>query len=198
MPAYTAPFGFIPIQRRDGLPFAGVVREYPIASEYATQLRRGDLVRLTTAGALAKAADTDATPTTTGGLLGVFMGCSYTDAVVGKTFRTYWTASTVATDAVAMIADDPKLLFRVAHVSSGVTVAGATYADTVGKNIEVVQNTTATKFSDIAVATPVSADGKPFRVVDVDRGSAATLTTYTALFVTYAINVHAYACIAPT
>ena len=67
MPAYTAPFGFEPVQRRDGLPYAGVVREYPIATGYATQLRRGDLVRLTTAGALAKATDTNATPTTTGG-----------------------------------------------------------------------------------------------------------------------------------
>jgi len=200
MPAYTAPFGFEPVQRRDGLPYSGVTREYPIASSYGTQLRRGDLVRVNTSGALIKATDTSATPTAIGGIMGVFMGCAYTDAVLGRTYRTYWTASTVAPDAVAMIVDDPLVIFRAAYVSSGVTISAQAYTAVIGKNVEVVQNTTATKFSDIAVSGVTSTDGAPFRVVDVDRASRATIasTTYTALFVTYAINVHAWKCIAPT
>jgi hypothetical protein len=200
MPAYTAPFGFEPVQRRDGLPYAGVVREYPIATGYGTALRRGDLVRVNTSGALIKATDTDATPTTTGGIMGVFMGCAYTDAVLGRTYRTYWAASTAAPDAVAMIVDDPRVIFRVAYVSSGVTISAQAYADVIGKNVAVVQNTTATKYSDIAVSGVTSADGAPFRVVDVDRDSKATIasTTYTALLVTYALSVHAWTCIAPT
>jgi len=200
MPVYTKPFGFEPVQRRDGLPYAGVVREYPIASAYGTALRRGDLVRVNTSGALIKATDTNATPTTAGGIMGVFVGCAYTDAVLGRTYRTYWTAATSAPDAVAMIVDDPRALFRVAYVSSGVTISAQAYADVIGKNVEVVQNTTATKFSDIALTGVTSADGAPFRVVDVDRDSRATIasTTYTALLVTYAINCHAWDCIAPT
>ena len=200
MPAYTAPFGFEPVKRRDGLPYAGVTREYPIASAYGTALRRGDLVRVNTSGALIKADDTSATPTTTGGIMGVFMGCSYTDAVLGKTFRTYWTAATSAPDAVAMVVDDPRMLFRVAYVSGTTVISAQAYTDVIGKNVEVVQNTTATKFSDIAVTGTTSADGPPFRVVDVDRDSRATIasTTYTAVFVTYGVAAHAWTCIAPT
>ena len=203
MPAYTAPFGFEPVKRRDGLPYAGFTREYPIATGFATQLRRGDLVRLLDSGALAKCADTAAiagADTTDSGILGIFMGCSYTDAVLGKTFRTYWTAATSAPDAVAMVVDDPRMLFRVAYVSGTTVISAQAYTDVIGKNVEVVQNTTATKFSDIAVTVTTSADGPPFRVVDVDRDSRATIasTTYTAVFVTYGVAAHAWTCIAPT
>ena len=198
MPVYTAPNGFEPVQRRDGLPYAGVVREYPIASGYATQLRRGDLVMVLSTGALIKWAGTTAVynsaDTTDAGILGVFMGCSYTDAVLGKTFRTYWTASTSAADAMAMVVDDPEVIFRAVYVSSGVTVSAQTYAATIGKNVGVVQNTTKTATSDIAISGVATTASLPFRVVDVDRDSAASATTYTALFITYGITFHAWTC----
>jgi hypothetical protein len=198
MPVYTAPNGFEPVQRRDGLPYAGVVREYPIATGYGTQLRRGDLVMLLSTGALIKWAGTtgvyNSTDTTDAGILGVFMGCSYTDAVLGKTFRTYWTASTAAADAMAMVVDDPEVIFRAVYVSSGVTVSAQTYAATIGKNVSVIQNTTKTATSDIAISGVNTTSTLPFRVVDVDKDSAATATTYTALFITYGITFHAWTC----
>ena len=196
MPIYTAPNGFEPVQRRDGLPYAGAVREYPIATGYATQLRRGDLVMLLSTGALIKWAGTtgvyNSTDTTDAGILGVFMGCSYTDAVLGKIFRTYWTASTAAADAMAMVVDDPDVIFRAIYVSSGVTVSAQTYAATIGKNVSVIQNTTKTQTSDIAISGVATTGTLPFRVVDVDRDSAASATTYTALFITYGITFHAW------
>jgi len=196
MPVYTAPNGFEPVQRRDGLPYAGAVREYPIATGYATQLRRGDLVMLLSTGALIKWAGTtgvyNSADATDAGILGVFMGCSYTDAVLGKTFRTYWTASTAAADAMAMVVDDPDVIFRAIYVSSGVTVSAQTYAATIGKNVAVVQNTTKTQTSDIAITGAATTATLPFRVVDVDRDSAASATTYTALFITYGITFHAW------
>jgi hypothetical protein len=130
--------------------------------------------------------------TTDAGILGVFMGCSYTDAVLGKTFRTYWTASTVAADAKAMVADDRDLIMRAIYVSSGVTVSAQTYAATIGKNVSVIQNTTKTVTSDIAISGIATTSTLPFRVVDVDRDSAASATTYTALFVTYNVAMHAW------
>jgi len=199
MPVYTTPNGFEPVQRRDGLPYAGMTREYPIATGYATQLRRGDLVRLLDSGALVKCADTTAiagADTTDSGILGVFLGCSYTDSVLGKTFRTYWTASTAAADAKAMVCDDPDVIFRAVYVSSGVTVSAQTYAATIGKNVSVVQNTTKTQTSDIAISGVATTSTLPFRVVDVDRDSAASATTYTALFITYGVAMHAYAHVA--
>lgn len=192
MPAYTAPNGFEPVSRRDGLPYSGATREYPIASGYGTALRRGDLVRLNNAGALVKAADTTALTANVGGFVGIFMGCSYTDPVLGKTFRTYWTASTVAADAVAMVCDDPDIIFRAVYVSSGVTVSGQTYAAVIGKNLSIVQNTTKTTSSDIAVSGVANTATLPLRVVDVDRDSINASGTYTALFVTYGSAMHAF------
>ena len=192
MPAYTAPNGFEPVSRRDGLPYAGATREYPIASGYATALRRGDLVRLNNSGALVKAADTTALTANVGGFVGIFMGCSYTDPVLGKTFRTYWTASTVAADAVAMVCDDPDIIFRAVYVSSGVTVSGQTYAAVIGKNLSIVQNATKTTSSDIAVSGVANTATLPLRVVDVDRDSINASGTYTALFVTYGSAMHAF------
>lgn len=198
MPVYTAPNGFEPVQRRDGLPYAGVVREYPIATGYSTQLRRGDLVMVLSTGALIKWAGTtgvyNSADTTDAGILGVFMGCSYTDTVLGKTFRTYWTASTAAADAMAMVVDDPEVIFRAVYVSSGVTVSAQTYAATIGKNVSVVQNTTKTTTSDIAISGVNTTSTLPFRVVDVDKDSAASATTYTALFITYGTTFHAWTC----
>lgn len=197
MPAYTAPNGFEPVSRRDGQPYAGTTREYPIASGYATQLRRGDLVYLISDGTLAKWAGTTAlagADTTDAGILGVFMGCSFTDPVLGKTFRTYWTASTVAADARAMVVDDRDMIFRAVYVSSGVTVSAQTYAATIGKNVSVIQNTTKTTTSDIAISGVNTTATLPFRVIDVDRDSNATAagTTFTALFVTYNLSMHAW------
>lgn len=192
MPAYTAPNGFEPVSRRDGLPYSGATREYPIASGYGTALRRGDLVRLNTAGALVKAADTTALTANVGGFVGIFLGCSYTDPVLGKTFRTNWTASTVAADAVAMVADDPDLIFRAVYVSSGTTVSAQTYAAVIGKNVAIVQNTTKVATSDIAVSGAASTATLPLRVVDVDRDSINSAGNYTAVFVTYGAAMHAF------
>lgn len=192
MPAYTAPNGFEPIARRDGLPYSGATREYPIASGYNTALRRGDLVRLNTSGALVKAADTTALTASVGGFVGIFLGCSYTDPVLGKTFRTYWTANTVAADAVAMVADDPDLIFRAVYVSSGTTVSAQTYAAVIGKNVAIVQNTSKVATSDIAVSGAASTATLPLRVVDVDRDSINSAGNYTAVFVTYGAAMHAF------
>lgn len=195
MPQYTAPNGFVPVSRRDGLPYAGATREYPIASGYATALRQGDLVYLISDGTLAKWTGTTAlagADTTDAGILGVFMGCSYTDTVLGKTFRTYWTASTVASDARAMVADDRDLIFRAVYVSSGVTVSAQTYAATIGKNVSVIQNTTKTTTSDIAISGVNTTATLPFRVVDIDRDSVNSSGTFTALFVSYNLSMHAW------
>ena len=205
MPAYTNPFGFEPVQRRDGLPYAGVAREYPIATGYAHALRRGDLVRLLDSGALVWCGDTTAiagADTTDSGILGIFMGCSYTDAVLGKTYRTYWTASTAAADAIAMVVDDPEVIFRAAYVSGTTVVAEQTYAAVVGKNMSIVQNVTAAqyKFSDIAVSGVATTSTLPIRCVDVDRASEFYPVTspakYTAVFATWGVGMHAFAHVA--
>lgn len=189
MPAYTVPNGLEPVQRIDGLPYAGATRDVPIASGFATALRPGDLVRIAS-GTIAK--ETGTTAVTSGGALGVFLGCKYTDPVLGFTNRTNWTAGTVAPDAFAIVADDPGLVFRAVYVSSGVTVSGQTYAAVVGKNVALVQNTTSTGRSDVAVTGAATTNTLPLRVVDVDRASINAAGNFTAVFVKFNATMHAY------
>ena len=111
MPAYTKPFGFQPVNLIGGRVNAGSTREVPISANFATKIRYGDLVTIAS-GVIAR--DTATTAFTSGGVLGVFLGCSYTDATMGKVFRQNWIASTVASDAVAIVCDDPQMIFRVA------------------------------------------------------------------------------------
>jgi len=187
MPAYTKPFGLQPVQLVGGIPYAGTVQEYPITSGYATALRPGDVVAIAS-GVVAKWTGTTTIPT--GGVVGVFQGCSYTDATLGKTFRTNWTAGTVAADAMAIIAADPKLVFRVAYVSGTTVVAGQTAAAVIGKNVAAVQNTTSTGTSDVAVTGAATTNTLPLKVIDVDRASADASGNFTAVLVTYQSGMH--------
>lgn len=187
MPAYTKPFGFQPVQLVGGIPYAGAVREYTISSGYGTALRPGDIVAIAS-GVIAKWTGTTTIPT--GGVVGVFQGCSYTDPVLGKTFRTNWTAGTVAADAVAIVADDPKLVMRVAYVSGTTVVAGQAAADVIGKNVAAVQNTTSTGVSDVAVSSAATTNTLPLKVIDVDRASVNAAGTFTAVLVVYQPGMH--------
>lgn len=189
MAAYTKPFGLQPIQLLGGQVYAGSTREVPIASAYGTALRPGDTVRIAS-GTIAK--ETGTTAVTSGGVLGVFIGCSYTDATLGKTFRTNWAASTVASDAVAIVADDKDLIMRVAYVSGTTVISGQTYAAVVGKNVALVQNATSTGTSDVAVTGAATTNTLPLRVVDVDRDSINAAGTYTAVLVKWNTTMHAY------
>jgi hypothetical protein len=188
MPAYTKPFGFQPVNLIGGRVNAGSTREVPISANFATKIRYGDLVTIAS-GVIAR--DTATTAFTSGGVLGVFLGCSYTDATMGKVFRQNWIASTVASDAVAIVCDDPQMIFRVAYVSSGTTVTGLTYANAVGKNVRVYANDTSTVTSDAAVGAIATTSTLPYRVIDVDRDSW-TGSLYSALLVTYNFGNHAY------
>jgi hypothetical protein len=188
MPAYTKPFGFQPVNLIGGRVNAGSTREVPISANFATAIRYGDRVTIAS-GVIAR--DTATTAFTSGGVLGIFLGCTYTDATLGKTFRQNWVASTVASDAVAIVCDDPQMIFRVAYVSGTTVVTGLTYANAVGKNVAAVSNTTSTVISDTAVSGIATTNTLPYRVIDVDRDSLSG-TLYTALLVTYNFGNHAY------
>jgi hypothetical protein len=189
MPAFTTPVGFQPIQLVGGIPYAGATNEYTITSGYGTALRPGDVVAIAS-GVIAKWTGTTTIPT--GGVIGIFLGCSYTDATLGKTFRTNWTAGTVASDAVAIVADDPKLIFRAVYVSGTTVVSGQTAAAVIGKNVAAVQNTTSTGTSDIAVSSAATTNTLPIKVVGVDRDSVNAAGTFTAVLCVWQPTMHAF------
>lgn len=102
----NAPAGLIPVRHMTG----GAIRtnEYSIASEYNTDIFTGDVVEMTGTGKnVAKAAAENVDN------IGVFVGCRYKNAQGEQIFSRYWPASTVATDVVALVVDDPNVVFEV-------------------------------------------------------------------------------------
>ena len=177
-PTISAPYGLKPINLIGGQVFAGATRQLPITTSsvnYATAIFYGDVVKLASTGTLnIDSGTTTATP------VGVFLGCSYTDPTFGKVFRQYYPASTVASDIVAYVQDDPDALFKVAVVS-GTTVIAAVGRTFVGNNVEMVNNTgsTTTGNSAAAVTDPATTDTLPLRIIDVVTDTAI-VTTATA------------------
>lgn len=172
-PTVSAPYGLIPVQLLGGRVYAGATRMIPIASGYATDLLYGDVVNLAADGTLEKDTGTaTATP------VGVFLGCQYTNPSTKQWLQTqYWPANTVASDALAVVADDPQLLFKVAVVSA--TTAIAAFGRTqVGRNAALVQNagSTTTGDSKVAINAPATTNTLPVRIIDVVHESKLTTT----------------------
>lgn len=101
-------FGLRPYRHISG----GVIRfnEYKIASGYATDLYRGDPVRLLTTGYIARSGATDTD------VLGPFMGAMYTATDGSVVFSQHWPASTTtlgSADVTAWVSDDPNVEYLI-------------------------------------------------------------------------------------
>lgn len=149
-PTVSAPYGLQPVKLIGGQVYVGSTRYLPIASGYAANIFYGDVVKLASSGTVQK--DTGTTTVAANGVAGIFVGCTYTNpSTKQKVFAQYWPTGTVASDAQAIVVDDPDVLFKVAAVSSGTTVAF--YGQTViGNNVALVQNSGSTTTGDSAVA----------------------------------------------
>jgi hypothetical protein len=188
-PSVSGPYGLIPINLIGGQVFASATRQIPIASASGTAIYFGDVVKLNSSGTLDKDAGTSsATP------IGVFLGCAYTDPVYGKTFRQYYTASTVASDIVAYVQDDPDALFKVAVVSTGTNISYVTRAN-VGENAVLVQTagSTITGDSKVAVSSTTGTTSTwPIRIIDVIAETQSAAGSYTEVVVKWNQGMHQY------
>jgi len=148
-PTVDKPYGLQPVNLIGGQVFAGSTRLLKIASGYAANIFYGDVVKLVNTGTIQK--ETGTTTVSAQGVAGIFLGCTYTDPSTKQPrWSQYWPSGTVASDAQAYVADDPDVLFKVAAVSSGTTVAF--YGQTViGNNVALVQNTGSSTTGDSAV-----------------------------------------------
>lgn len=190
-PSVDSPYGLLPINLIGGQVFAGSTRLIPIATNASTAIFYGDLVKLNSDGNLDKDTGTNAaTP------VGVFLGCTYTDPVFGKTFRQFYPGTTNISDIQAYVLDDPDALFKVAVVSSGTTI-GTVTRTAVGNNAVLVQNSgnTANGNSRVAVsATTNTTSTWPVRVVDVIPATspAGFPGSYTEVVVKWNQGMHQY------
>ena len=120
-------FGFRPSRKRGSNMNNDAQNEYPIASGYAANIFTGDLVRI-------NAGNVEVITTATEVAQGVFMGCRYV-ANGEQKWSKYWPASTSATDAYAMVADDSRAVFEVqadASVTAGDLYGSQNFAVTLG------------------------------------------------------------------
>lgn len=182
-PTVDAPYGLVPVNLIGGQPYAGSTRQMKIASGYATDIFNGDVVKRAADGTIEKETGT-ATVTATG-VIGVFVGCTYTDPnTEQKVFKQYYPASTVASDIQAYVVDDPDACFKVAVVSSGTTIAGTGYTS-IGSNAALVQNSgsTTTGNSKVAINGINTTLSLPMRIVDVVEETTDTSGNYTEVIV---------------
>jgi len=191
-PTVSAPYGLIPINLIGGRVFAGATRQIPIGSGEGTAIFYGDVVKFNAAGNLTRDTSTNAaTP------VGVFLGCSYTDPTFGKVFRQYYPASTVATDIVGIVCDDPDALFKAAVCQAGTTTISYLTRTDVNRNSALVQNNGSTVTGNSAVAVSSTAgntDTLPLRIVDFipETAIAGEPGSYTEVVVKWNAGVHRY------
>ena len=188
-PTVSAHYGFKPINRLDGMPYAGATRQIKIASGYAANVFNGDLVSVVAAGVVEKFAGT-----TTGSPVGVFVGCSYTNPTTKqKQFAQYWPTGTVAADAVAYVVDDPNAVFKVVS-TDGSSVVTAAASAVVGSNMSVIQGTGDTNTGNSGVSVLGSSANTtstlPIRVIAVVPETATGADAFVELIVK--INIHQY------
>lgn len=188
-PTVSAAYGFKPVNRIDGMPYAGATRTMGIASGYATNIFNGDLVTLVTGGTIEKF-----TGTTSGAMIGVFMGCTYTNPTTKqKVWSQYWPASTVAADAEAIFVDDPMALFKVVVTDSSSVVVSTTTIAARGANMSVIQGTGSATTGDSGVSVLAGSEATtatlPVRVIDVVP-ETKTSTGYPEILVK--LNTHQY------
>jgi len=125
MAATAAPYGLKPVNRVDGLPYAGETRQLLIdPAGYGTNLFYGQVVKIHTDGYINLVTETggtgDAFPA---GTIGVFVGCSYTNTQGQTVFAQYYPAN--ALNGVAYVVDDDRAVFQAqADGSVGQTKLG--------------------------------------------------------------------------
>jgi len=175
-PTVSTPYGFDPINRYDGIPYAGATLQYPISGSYNTPIYNGSSVKLVAGGTLELSA-----ATTSGTIIGVFMGCQYVNSL-GQTVQSQYYPGTSVTNAVAYVVVDPTAEYKVALTASGApTVVVGANATIVGANLAEIQNSSGSTTNGNAQSSCVipgtgtgSATTLPWRVVAVVPDTAYT------------------------
>ena len=168
--------------------YSGKVRHMKIASAYGTAIFYGDFVKLVAAGTVEKAAVTTAV---VAGTVGIFVGCSYTDPSTSQlTFNQQYPASTTASDIMAYVVDDPKLVFKM-QADEAIAQTG------LGNNISAVSTAGSTAIGRSKNALDggsiATTNSLPLRVLEFVEGPSSTVgDTYTDCLVTYLPLSHAY------
>jgi len=184
----NTPYGLRPINRTDGMPYAGATSQYLInpTSGAGTNLFYGQVVLIDADGYIALSTATGADLTTNNlggsslGAWGVFVGCSYINAQGQQIYAQYYPSGTTGV-VTAYVITDTSVTYQ-AQLDGQVTQAA------LGANtfFAAVQSTstgnTRTGNSTTALESTVVTTSAAFKII----GFASPLTdTYTEVFVKF-------------
>ena len=178
-PTVSAPYGFKPVNRFDGIPYAGATQLYPVTSGQA--IYTGAVVQFVNGGTISAIADIHAAIST----VGVVTGVQYTNSS-GQTVQAQYAPASGVTNVYAYVVNDPAAVFQVAVTgnNSTITPVAATILNT---NVYGVTGTpsatTGDATSSIDGGSAVATGTLPFRVVGLVEESKNTSGLYSEVLV---------------
>ena len=180
-PTISAPYGFKAVNRIDGMPYAGATLQLPLTT--GTAIYNGDTVKLVAGGTISVSG-----ATTSGTIIGTFVGCQYVNSS-GQTVEAQYYPGSGVTNPIAYVVVDPTAAFKVAVTTTGNTsvVTGANIT-IIGTNVATAYGagSTTTGDSGSSVVLPANALGNattlPFRVVAVVPDTAFANATGTLFY----------------
>ena len=205
MASTASPYGFRAVNELGGLPYAGSTRSFPInPAGYNTNIFNGSLVYVAASGYLQIATSTGADATTNGfptgtantGCVGVFVGCTYTNAQGQIIYSQYYPANTASVQGstiTAYVIDDDRAVFQV-QADGSVTFAA------LGGNVylSAAQSTstgsTTTGNSTTSVSATIVQTSAAFRIVGFANtpGFSVAGDAYTDILVKFNPGYHSY------
>jgi hypothetical protein len=190
-PTVSAPYGLLPVNRVDFMPYAGATRLLPISSTYNTAIFDGDVVMIKGGNIIKSNVTIDSTGDNTANLTyGVFVGVQYINGQSQTVQAQYYPGNSVSS-AFGYVVDDPMAAFKVAITYSGNTTITTANSSIVGTNQTLRQGTGSTTTGDSAVSliAPVVGSGNaaaaPVRVIAVVPETATGTNAYTEVIVKF-------------
>ena len=193
MATTASPYGLRPINRVDGMPYAGATSQFLInPAGTGTNLFYGQVVLIDADGYIALSTATGADLTTNNlggsslGAIGVFVGCSYINAQGQQIYAQYYPSGTTGVVTAYVVTDDSvtfqaQLDGTVTQAALGAntffaaaqsTSTGSTRTGNSTSALESTVVTTAAAFKIIGFASPVS-DAFPDVLVKFNPGAHA-------------------------
>ena len=188
MATTAAPYGLRPINRNDGMPYAGATSQYLInpTSGAGTNLFFGQVVLIDADGYIALSTATGADLTTNNlggssiGAWGVFVGASYINAQGQQIYGQYYPSGTTGV-VTAYVITDPNVTFQ-AQLDGQVTQAALGANTFFAAAQSTSTGNTRTGNSTSALESTVVTTAAAFKII----GFASPLTdTYTEVFVKF-------------
>ena len=204
MASTASPYGLRAVNELGGLPYAGSTRSFLIdPAGYNTNIYNGTIVYVNSSGYLNIVTGTGADGTTNSfpgsgtltGAVGVFVGCTYTNAQGQIIYSQYYpanTASVQGSSITAYVIDDDRAVFQV-------QANGSMAQTTLGNNVYLANaqststGSTTTGNSNVAVSSSSVTTTAAFRIIGfVNSTTSQVGDAYTDLLVKFNPGYHSY------